>query len=178
MQDQPIATPADGLRSAAVGFLAYRKPARGLQLLRELVLGPERFDAAFRAYIQRWAFKHPQPADFFRTMEDVSGEDLDWFWRGWFFSTEQADQAIAGVEATDAGSTVTVTQRDGLLLPVVLDATYADGQTERVRVPVEAFFNGDVFDVALPARATAVTLDPDSVVPDVDRTNNVWTAVE
>src|SRR5690606_25133815 len=84
---QPVNTYPDQTRPQALGWLAYFKPAHGLVLLREHVLGPDRFDAALREYVERWAFKHPQPADFFRTVEDVSGEDLDWFWRGWFFGT-------------------------------------------------------------------------------------------
>jgi len=79
--DQPIMTYADRIRDDALGFLAYLKPGYGLMVLREHVLGPERFDSAFKEYFDRWAYKHPKPADFFRTMEDVSGEDLDWFWR-------------------------------------------------------------------------------------------------
>ena len=84
-QDQPIVTPPDRIRREALGWLAYRKPGKGLLLLRDVVLGPERFDAAFMAYIRRWAYKHPQPADFMRTIEDVSGEDLAWFWREWLY---------------------------------------------------------------------------------------------
>src|SRR5690606_25679784 len=91
LADQPVHTYPDQTRPQGLGWLAYYKPAFGLVLLREYVLGPDRFDAAFRAYIERWAFKHPQPADFFRTIEDVAGEDLDWFWRGWFLGTGAFD---------------------------------------------------------------------------------------
>jgi len=126
------------------------------------------------AYVDRWAYKHPQPADFFRTIEDVSGEDLDWFWRGWFMSTETLDQAIAGVEATDEGSVVTVENRGGLVMPAELDVTYDDGRTERIRVPVEAFFKGDTFGVAADGGVASVRLDPADVLPDTDETNDVW----
>lgn len=78
---------------------AYTKPATGLTILRETVMGPELFDYAFREYAQKWKFKHPKPADFFRTMEDASGVDLDWFWRGWFYTTEPCDISIEGVKA-------------------------------------------------------------------------------
>lgn len=176
--DQPILTYADRLRREALGFLAYRKPAGGLILLREYILGPERFDAAFRAYIDRWAYKHPKPADFFRTMEDVAGEDLDWFWRGWFYSTSTLDQAITGVEAgtASAPARITVAQRDDLLLPVEMRITYGDGTTEQRRIPVEAFFTSDTFDVTVAAGRTVqrVQLDPRSILPDVDRANNRW----
>ena len=73
---------------------AYSKPATGLNILRETIMGRELFDKAFKTYAKRWAFKHPEPADLFRTMEDASGEDLDWFWRGWFYSTDPVDIAI------------------------------------------------------------------------------------
>ncbi|REC42970.1 M1 family metallopeptidase [Chryseobacterium sp. 5_R23647] len=73
---------------------AYSKPATGLNILRETIMGRELFDKAFKTYSKRWAFKHPEPADFFRTMEDASGEDLDWFWRGWFYGTDPVDIAI------------------------------------------------------------------------------------
>lgn len=77
---------------------AYAKPATALNILRETVMGRELFDYAFREYARRWAFKHPTPADFFRTMEDASAVDLDWFWRGWFFGTEPVDIAIDSVK--------------------------------------------------------------------------------
>ncbi|SHL18314.1 M1 family metallopeptidase [Hymenobacter psychrotolerans] len=77
---------------------AYAKPATGLNILRETILGRELFDYAFKEYARRWAYKHPTPADFFRTMEDASGTDLDWFWRGWFYTTDHTDLAITGVK--------------------------------------------------------------------------------
>ena len=133
--DQPIFTYPDQLRRQGLGFLAYRKPGAGLILLREYLLGPERFDTAFREYIKRWAFKHPQPADFFRTIEEVAGEDLDWFWRSWFYGTATLDQALTAVTANDAGATIEVMHLQGLLMPVELELRYADDTTERLRIP-------------------------------------------
>ena len=72
-----------------------------LNALRDVVLGPERFDAAFREYVSRWAFKHPTPWDFFHTMENVGGEDLGWFWRGWVLNTWKIDQSVKGVKYID-----------------------------------------------------------------------------
>ncbi|AHJ96158.1 M1 family metallopeptidase [Hymenobacter swuensis] len=80
------------------GNNAYGKPATGLNILRETIMGRELFDYAFKEYATRWAYKHPTPADFFRTMEDASGVDLDWFWRGWFYSVDKTDIAIDGVK--------------------------------------------------------------------------------
>jgi len=91
-QLEPIMTNSENI--VQFGPNAYSKPATGLNILRETVMGRELFDYAFKEYARRWAFKHPEPADFFRTMEDASAEDLDWFWRGWFFSTDVTDQAI------------------------------------------------------------------------------------
>ena len=84
--------------SRFLGATAYNKPATGLTILRETILGRELFDHAFRQYARRWKFKRPEPADFFRTMEDASGVDLDWFWRGWFYGTDHVDQTIEGVK--------------------------------------------------------------------------------
>ncbi|MGB4959681.1 MAG: M1 family metallopeptidase, partial [Saprospiraceae bacterium] len=81
-----------------LGNNAYAKPATALNILRETVMGRELFDLAFKEYAKRWAFKQPYPADFFRTMEDASGVDLDWFWRGWFFTTDHVDMAISDVK--------------------------------------------------------------------------------
>lgn len=91
----PIMTNSESVMN--LGSNAYDKPATALNILRETVLGRELFDFAFKTYAQRWKFKRPMPADFFRTMEDASGVDLDWFWRGWFYSTEHCDISIEGV---------------------------------------------------------------------------------
>ena len=81
-----------------LGNNAYGKPATALNILRETVMGPELFDHAFKTYSQRWMFKHPTPEDFFRSMEDASGVDLDWYWRGWFYSTDYVDIGVEGVK--------------------------------------------------------------------------------
>ena len=95
-QLEPIMTNSENI----VGFgpNAYSKPSTGLNILRETVMGRQLFDYAFKEYARRWAFKHPTPADFFRTMEDASGEDLDWFWRGWFYSTDVCDLSLDSVK--------------------------------------------------------------------------------
>ena len=80
------------------GGNGYSKPAAALTILRESVMGPELFDQALKEYANRWAFKHPKPADFFRTMEDVSAVDLDWFWRGWFYGTDNVDVVVKDVQ--------------------------------------------------------------------------------
>ena len=92
----PIMSKGDNVYS--FGNNAYGKPATALWILREIIMGPELFDHAFKTYSQRWMFKHPTPADFFRSMEDASAMDLDWFWRGWFYSTDVTDIGIKGVK--------------------------------------------------------------------------------
>lgn len=90
-QMRPIMSSSDNVRKTEFGANAYTKPSAALTILRETVMGPELFDKAFKEYAERWAFKHPKPADFFRTMEDASAVDLDWFWRGWFFTNDNVD---------------------------------------------------------------------------------------
>jgi len=89
---EPIMTNSENIEK--FGPNAYSKPATGLNILRETIMGRELFDKAFKTYAKRWAFRHPEPADFFRTMEDASGEDLDWFWRGWFYGTDPVDISL------------------------------------------------------------------------------------
>lgn len=112
-QLEPIMSNSENI----IGFgpNAYSKPATGLNILRETIMGRELFDYAFKEYARRWAFKHPEPADFFRTMEDASGEDLDWFWRGWFFGTDACDISLDTVKYFKPKFTVTSTQRDTVL---------------------------------------------------------------
>jgi hypothetical protein len=99
-QLEPIMTNSENIIS--FGPNAYAKPAAGLNILRETIMGRKLFDFALKEFSRRWAFKHPTPADFFRTMEDASGEDLDWFWRGWFFSTDACDIALDSVKVARA----------------------------------------------------------------------------
>jgi hypothetical protein len=174
--DQPIMTYSDHVRDRALGFLAYLKPATGLMLLRDYVIGPERFDAAFKAFFDRWAYKHPQPADFFRTIEDVTGEDLDWFWRSWFYETDDVDHAVANVAPGDT-TEVTVEQKGELMLPVTVGLTYEDGTSKQRRIPTEAFFTKDTHTITVPgADVKEVQVDPKQILPDVKRGNNSWTA--
>ena len=176
---QPIATTRPD-HKAQVGFLAYRKPAYGLYLLREYVLGHERFDRAFRGYVNRWAFKSPQPADFFRTMEDLAGADLAWFWRGWFYGRSDIDQAIDSVAIEEGVATVLVHASGRLPMPVIAEVSYDDGSVERRRLPVEAWATRSVapmrWRVPEGRELVRVRLDPEAMLPETDRENNVWTA--
>ena len=109
-QLEPIMSNSENI----IGFgpNAYSKPATGLNILRETIMGRKLFDYAFKEYARRWAFKHPEPGDFFRTMEDASGEDLDWFWRGWFFGTDACDISLDTIKAMKADFAAATGVRD------------------------------------------------------------------
>ena len=180
-QDEPSMLPADRVPGALLGQAEYNKPATGLYLLRQHILSDTaRFDAALREYIRRWAYKHPTPADFFRSMEDALGEDLSWFWRGWFYRTDVVDLAVdSSVTRSDSsGLTVQVflASPGGLPMPVDLRLTYADGTVENARLPVEIWFLGDHYTWVRNVRAAVVKveIDPEQNFPDVRRDNNVW----
>ncbi|HLQ68352.1 MAG TPA: M1 family metallopeptidase [Gemmatimonadales bacterium] len=180
--EAPSIMPADRVPGFLLGAAAYSKPAVGLFLLRHSILGDTtRFDGAFREYIRRWAFKHPTPADFFRSMEDGVGEDLSWFWRGWFYRTDVVDQAVDSIlTARDSsGNTFTeifLSNLGGLPMPLDLHLTFADGTTDNVRLPVEIWFEGNhfVYVRQLPKEVVKVEIDPNRNFPDVRRQNNTW----
>jgi Peptidase family M1 domain len=174
--DQPIMTYPDLLRGDGLGFLGYRKPGFGLILLRETILGEARFKKAMRTYVDEWAFRHPKPWDFFRTIEDVSGEQLAWFWRGWFYGTQLLDQSVTSVEATDDGTVVHLRNDAGLVMPVLLHVVMADGRTVDKTLPVEIWARGNTFDFLLQEKGSVVdvVLDPDHHLPDANRANNEW----
>jgi hypothetical protein len=174
-EEQPLITNPTEVRDLM--WVGYQKPALMLTTLRNEVLGPERFDAAFRDYIRTWAFKHPTPADFFRLMRDRSGMELDWFWRDWVYTTARLDQAVEPVLADSSGHTlVAIVNRGTMVLPAELRVTYDDHRTETVRLPVEMWNLGPRFTYRLPAgrRVQRLEVDPRHVLPDVDRSNNVW----
>src|SRR5438477_6641604 len=108
-----------------------------LTSLRDAVLGREEFDHACREYVRRCNRTHPQPADFFRTMANVTGRDLDWFWRNWIYTTSRLDQAVDSVRARDDTTFLYLSNRGQMVLPVTLDLRYADGSTETRNLPVE-----------------------------------------
>ena len=156
------------------------KPSYGLLLLRQEILGPARFDEAFRTYIRRWVYKHPTPRDFFQTMNQASGEDLTWFWREWFYENWLLDQAVTAVayvgQDPAQGALITLENRGQAALPVTVHLQEAGGRQTTVRLPVEIWQRGGTwtFRAATTAPLTAVVLDPAGVLPDVDRSNNRW----
>ena len=236
-----------------LGPNAYGKPATALNILRETVMGRELFDHAFKTYAQRWMFKHPTPADFFRTMEDASAVDLDWFWRGWFYTTDFVDMGVKEVkqffvsdepsnEVKEMLKNYGMTQADlppvvftmvednedfkseyksgspvnhsqelksymeenvsdsdssmkipktfyeivfekpgGLVMPLIVEYTYADGTTERVEYPVQVWRKNDnemKKVIATDKKIVGIKVDPDQETADVDLSNNSWPKTE
>ncbi|MCM8567911.1 M1 family metallopeptidase [Gramella jeungdoensis] len=232
-----------------LGNNAYGKPATALNILRETVMGRELFDHAFKTYSQRWMFKHPTPEDFFRTMEDASSIDLDWFWRGWFYTTDNVDIGIKevnkyyvtdtptkkgkemlkryGASPEDVDALYVVTEEDeefskdmkdksllessqmlqayvmdnfseeerknlkapkyfyqvvfekpgGLVMPLIIEVSYADGTSEKITYPVQIWRKNDsTVSKVIPSNKeiTKITVDPDLETADVDVSNNNW----
>ena len=178
---EPVMSSPDNMKEAHIGTLCYAKPGAALVILREQILGPERFDLAFRTYIDRWAFKHPRPDDFFRTMENVSGEDLGWFWRGWFLNNWKFDQGISSIKYVKNdpknGVVITVENLDQMALPTIVEIKTKSGATKRVTLPVETWQRNTSwsFKQNTTEEIESITLDPDHVFPDNIEKNNVWT---
>ncbi|MGB8705406.1 MAG: M1 family metallopeptidase [Gillisia sp.] len=232
-----------------LGNNAYGKPATALNILRETVLGHDLFDYAFATYAKRWEFKHPTPEDFFRTMEDASGTDLDWFWRGWFYTTDNVDIGVKDVkefyvtdkptqqgkdllekygrDASEADAVyvvekgskdynesmkgksplesapklkeyvmdnftpaeraklkspkyfyqITFNEPGGLVMPLIVEYTYADGTSKKVTYPVQIWRKNDQEVnkvIASDKEITKVVVDPDLETADVNLNNNSW----
>ena len=183
LREQPLIAPPSEVRN--VYWSNYQKPALMLRLLREEVLGPAAFDRAFQEYIRRWRLRHPQPADFFRTMENVSGRDLDWFWRGWVYSTARLDQTVDAItpvrERGNVGPIlayrISLGYRGDLVMPAELRLTWSDSIVETRRLPVEMWNYGRRYVLEVPSegrRLLRVEVDPRRAYPDVDRANNRW----
>lgn len=157
---------------------SYFKPALGLVLLRDQILGQNRFDYAFQKYIERWAYKHPGPDDFFRTMESEGGQDLSWFWRQWFQHNWLYDVAVEGVTSNENSgfSTITLLNNEKSAYPVVVKVTYADGHSENFKLPVEVWYSGAKYSFRVNHQGAidSVIVDPDNSLPDSNRKNNVW----
>jgi Peptidase family M1 domain len=170
----------DAMKEANIGNALYFKPGYGLELLRNVILGPDRFDYAFRTYIKNWAYKHPTPWDFFRSMENASGEDLSWFWRGWFIENYKLDQALTKIEYEENnpanGALITITNNDQMAMPVILEYETISGKKAQLQLPVEVWNNTDTKVIKLPTteKLKRVEIDPDKMFPDMHVENNIW----
>jgi hypothetical protein len=178
--DVPMMTAPDNIPSAALGPVGYRKPAILLLTLRNNVVGPELFDAAFREYIRNWAFKHPTPGDFFRTIENATGRDLSWYWRGFWYTTSLLDVGIDSVATSGQGSDMTATialyRATDIVFPVTLRLKFANGATSDYSFPENIWAHGERYDaeIPVPAKVVGARLWPDPSVPDWNRDNDTW----
>jgi hypothetical protein len=173
----------DVLQENFLGVAAYEKPALGLTILREQILGEQRFDYAFRTYIKRWAFKHPTPWDFFHTMDNAAGEDLSWFWNEWFFTTWKLDQGITAINYPNGDATkgafITIENLEEMALPVTISIKEENGKTAIVKLPAEIWQRGSVwtFPYKSTSKITVATIDPDHKLPDVNTENNSFSGL-
>ncbi|HEY9183921.1 MAG TPA: M1 family metallopeptidase [Salegentibacter sp.] len=159
-----------------LAMTAYYKPAIGLFLMREYILGEERFDNAFKSYIATWAYKHPQPADFFNHMENVAGENLSWFFKGWFYGTGNIDIALTGVQEYQGNYVVSLANRGEIPMPVLMEITYEDDSSEEIRLPVEIWQRGDTWNYLhrTEKNVKSIELDPNKLLPDINFSNDAW----
>lgn len=181
---ETVMSSPDNMKEVNIGTLGYRKPGAALVILREQVLGPERFDFAFRTYVERWAYKHPAPDDFFRTMENAAGEDLSWFWRAWFVNNWRLDQGINSVKYVDnnpkLGALINIENFEKMAMPVIMDIKTKSGKVTRLKLPVEIWQkNVDwSFKYNSTEEIESVVIDPDHVLPDCNENNNTWKSVK
>ena len=173
-------TAPDVIQQENLGVAAYMKPSIMLHALREVVLTPERFDAAFKEYINRWAFKHPTPWDFFHTIENVAGEDLSWFWRAWVLNTWKLDQSVKDVKyvknVPENGADITLENLEKMPMPVTVLVKETNGKEHTLNLPVEVWQRGAqwTFGVPTTSEIKEVILDPEKKLPDWNRDNNRW----
>lgn len=171
----------DAMEEDNIGINLYSKPGWGLDILRNQILGADRFDYAFKNYIKQWAFKHPTPFDFFRSMENGAGEDLSWFWRGWFLGSWKMDQAITSVTAEKKdgkieGYQIVVENLEQMPMPVILQVRLQSGRYDTIKLPVDIWMRNKSWTInyATTEEILSAELDPDKVLPDIDNTNNTW----
>ncbi len=160
----------------AYGVASYPKPATLLATLRAL-LGEDAFVQAYRTFLSEWAFKHPKPHDMFHTFNRVSGRNLDWFWRSWYYETWVLDHAVAEVTPVRDGTRIIVEDRGRAILPARLTITRENGEQLRREVPAETWLSGATrAEVFVPGGSPVVRVEIDAAqeFPDVDRTNDVW----
>ena len=176
----PIATQPDAMVEGEIGSLAYYKPAIGLKMLAETIIGEERMTLALREYIRRWAFKHPTPFDFFHTVEDVAGEDLGWFWKSWFFENFKIDQSIKSVKYKNSkpseGVVITLENMEKMPMPVELEIKEKGTEAYVIKLPVEIWKKSKEWTFNHPSTGSIdyIKLNPSGALPDVNIKNNVW----
>ncbi|CAN5504817.1 M1 family metallopeptidase [soil metagenome] len=178
----PLMTVSDAMDEQQ-HYQFYGKTAYGLNLLRTVVVGKERFDYAFRKYTEAWAFKHPTPYDFFHCINNASGEDLNWFWKEWFFTTWKFDQAITTVTYVDndpaKGALITVENKGRMILPAIVKIIQTNGEAATIQLPADVWQRNGTWTFKYPStnKIDKVILDPEKVLPDMNRRNNEWKSI-
>lgn len=177
---EPITTYHDNIKEDNIPMVLYTKPAIGLSILRNYILGKDRFDKALRTYIERWAFKHPTPEDFFRTIENVAGDDLSWFWRGWFINNWRSDIGIANVKyrTNNPGDGIYITLKclQKMPMPVIIQVQMTGGEKYDLTLPVDIWKRGNSWTFFVPTKRKVlqVVLDPNHLLPDCNQNNDYW----
>jgi hypothetical protein len=176
--EAPMMWPTDYAGPGA-NVQAYEKAPVALHALGGIV-GDSAVHRALAAYARDWKWKHPSPWDFFMTMNRELGQNLDWFWNAWWFTTETFDQAIAAVAQPAGALRVTIDDRGDMAMPVLLRVTFADGATTMLGAPASVWFDGrrrTIVTMPLRGRRVArLALDPENRFQDLDRSNNTWSA--
>ncbi len=181
VRNSPLMMPPEAMPLTDYGDY-YNKTSTGLLILRNVIIGPERFDYAFRKYTEAWAFKHPTPYDFFNAMNNAAGDDLNWFWKEWFYTTSTLDQEIQSVTYVDGnpakGALITIGNKGKLVLPAIVTVTESGGKKTTVKLPVDVWQRGGTWTFKFPSAQslTGVVLDEQKQLPDMDRSNNTWKA--
>jgi len=178
---QPLMMGPATMDESNLGFgTYYNKTAYLLKLLQYQIIGMDRFDYAFKKYTEAWAFKHPSPYDFFNCMNNAAGEDLNWFWKEWFFTNWTLDQAVTAVSYVDddpsKGALITIENKAKMILPVIIKIVQSNGETGILKLPVEIWQRGGTWTFKYPSKSNIakVIVDPEYVLPDVNRKNNEW----
>jgi len=170
----------DVIQEKFIGIACYYKPGYALSLLRDHILGPDLFDKAFKLYIDRWAYKHPSPNDFFRTIENVSGEDLGWFWRGMFMNNWTFDEGVQSVGYKDGdpskGSQIVLVNNGKMAMPPILLIYEQNTTPKLVQLPVEVWQRGSPYTYSYGSTHSidSIRVDPNHVFPDSDPSNNIY----
>jgi hypothetical protein len=155
---------------------SYSKPASMLVTLRGL-LGKEVFEEAYRTFLKDWEYKHPYPWDLFNTFEDVSGRDLDWFWRSWYYETWTLDHAVTDVTESENGTRIIIQDLGLSPMPAHVEITLQDGSVINKKVDVDTWLSGATAAILVIEESSPVQkveIDPEYLFPDVDRSNNIW----
>lgn len=169
----------DAMKEQEIGFQLYWKPGLGLKLLREVILGKDRFDYAFKHYIKSWAYKHPQPEDFFKCIENAAGEDLSWFWKSWFINNYKLDQAITNVKKSNNQLHVTIENLEQMPMPILLEIEFRDGTKLEHKQSVDVWMRNKTWTLSFDTEkdVKSVSLDANQVLPDINRQNNHWNKI-